>query len=769
VKVGESTGRSVLWGLMICWCCISLLHAEVSLLRVSVEPGQPNTWTSVNLEVLNSENKAAKVRLELVLGELESGVNSIFWESEVPAQTRWSRSLPILIPSQKETKDVSNKKLKKMTQRGFGVEVKLMVDGALKKRDSVMGTYFSENPLFAISPPKSQNSWAQSDPRNLLFHNSEFEASMNLPYLGQANKIRAKMNSGSELTFGECSKKTVIWQNLKDFESAELKVLMDWVEGGGLLIFNSSEVKDLFIHKLLGIKSGKTALFFPQWEGVKGELTTGTTHIFSKDWRPIKDDVGLVLGAECKKGLGKIVVLNVNWNTLQKMNPKWALDIFVQWLPQKLVGLLQYGEGASKTTQQLALLSGRTIWSKNKVIIFLFSLLILAVVLPISPPFNKLREWRWGIWMSLVLIWTVLGVIFHLLSVDQSTRLTSTRWTMRNGQSSWMQEWGIASIVSGERRRFPLGVEDGVNWYPYGQDIHVETFMSNRGLEWSNFSLAPQLDQKVQWEKITKVPSRQSEEVPRITIGKDWELHTPKNWADETVLLVMGRQLWTMNAGGSAKLDQENNPPFESLKFVDRELIEAFLRNEDNSFNPYERVWLFRSRQIIEHPFALPEDVKVSGKTIECWVIEPEITSSALTIFAGTEDWSFIRSNEVKREDRIFDGVHFKPGLRNVDLKLGLPHWVQKLNVSSLTLRFREKIKSMDWKISYTNAKGQDKNLSCNDESVSVPMEAWLANQSVHLKIKARAVPNPQELKSVESEAQTLRLLGLEIKGDHRD
>ena len=771
-------------GLLIWFLTLSASFAEVTLRRASIEAGLPGEWTHFNLALKNDGPQPKEVRLELVAGELDSGLSSVFWQFSMPARSEWDRSFPFLIPEQKlptvakdgaldkassssKASPKTNALQKTQNNNVFKINVKFYVDGSIKKLDEVLGNYLKEPVLHSLQENANlSKTFAPTDPRSTLALNHEL-APIKFKYLGQNSRLRFQglaPSASKILTASDLAPQSILAMNIRHFSSAETLVLKNWIEAGGLAILNSSKVQETPFHRLLEFAPSREALFFPHFEKSKSTPIPGVQHLFSKAWQGVNDESGLCLGAVRNLGLGKILVLNVNLADLQKINEKWTVDLLHRSCPEKLKPLMNYGDGEKATLQQLSKLSGRTVWSKTMVVGFLFSLVGATLLLSTLPYFKSRREARWALWMSMVIAWTGMGLVIHLLSLDLSTKLTSLTWNLKSPEGDWNQEWGVASLVSGEKRRFPLGFQREVNWYPMGLGVHHDKELSPQGLDWSNFSLTPQIEQKIKWHGDFKALAKQ--EAPQLKVGEKWELSTPKTWKGETLLCVIGRRSWLVNGGTQQQL------AFEKLAglhdFPESSLVQSFLSSEKDCFNPHERAWLFRPIPQASQPFSVPKDVVTLGKTMECWKLQPQIQAFSLTLPAGTEAWTFNRGGEKRREDASFDGLQFR-AVHGCEIQMELPPWAKSLKVSKLTLQFSEKIDPSLWKMSYLNQARQEKNIPLVAKNAQLPQEAWLKDGYVVISIKSKSGTSLVGRKEMEPEIQSLPLLGLEITGEQRD
>ena len=771
-------------GLLIWFLLLSVSFAEVTLRRASVESGLPGEWTRFNVSIKNDGAQPKELRLELVAGELDSGLSSVFWQFSMPAMSEWDRSFPFLIPEQKiptvakdgtsgkasaspKASPKNNALQKTQNNNIFKVNVKFYVDGSIKKLDDVLGNYLKEPVLDCLGEnARLSRSFSATDPRSTLTLNHELGA-IKFKYLGQNSKLRVRNLASSTaklLTAADLKSESIIAMDVRPLSSAETLVLNNWIAAGGMAILNSSNVHQTTFHRLLEFTPTREALFYPHLEKSKSTAIPGVQHLFSRDWQAVNDDSGICLGAVRNLGLGKVLVLNVDLTELQKINEKWTVDLLHSSCPEKLKGLMNYGDGDKATLQQLSKLSGRNVWSKTMVIGFLFSLVTTTYLLSYIPYFKSRREARWALWMSMVIVWTITGLVIHLLSVDTSTKLTSLTWNLKSAEGDWNQEWGVASLVSGEKRRFPLGFQREVNWNPMGQGVHHDKELSPQGMNWSNFSLAPQIEQKIKWNGVFKISEKQ--EYPKLNVGEKWELSTPITWKGENLLCVIGRRSWLVNGGSAQQL------AFEKLDgirdFPESSLIQSFLSSEKDCFNPHERAWLFRLIPQASQPFVVPKDVVILGKTMECWKLQPQLKASSITLPAGTEAWSFIRAHEARREDASFNGLQFR-NFQACEIQMELPPWAKSLKVSKLTLQFSEKIDPSLWKMSYLNQARQEKNIPLVAKNAQLPQEAWLKDGYVVISIRSKSGTSLVGRKEMEPEIQSLPLLGLEITGDQRD
>ena len=760
------------------------IMAEIKLKSTSIEMASPDSWTTLHVNLENREDTDVDVELSVVSGQLDSAISGARWPVTLPAQSRYAKELPLYIPAPKSSPSSKssrphkkNKHQVNTPQRSFQAEVQLLRNGAIIAKDSVMGS-FSKTKMINGLVIRNPTSKAEKSKTPMDSWPSPNLSSAELKIMGENHRIKMKnwpSLSIQPLNASVLHGQSIVWmEELKSLNPSQFTTLQQWILGGGLLILDATRPEPHFLQQLWGYKPIHSRVGQLEFSNTKTSPLWGYAHDYDPSWSMLQDQNLIPFGAQKNMGLGRVIILEFPWADVVSNQPKLATSLMQSWLPESLDSIVEGGNGQNEALMTLKQRTGQKVWGKMTVIMFLGSLLICAMALSFVGPFRKQAEMRWGLWMGLVFLWTGTGLVIYLLNSDQSTRSSSMAYQLKSPNSPWAQEWGMASIISGEKRRFPLSFDDRSSW-----NVHQPTswvaLMNGMGLQWSDFSLMPQIEKNFVWKKSMTVPLQTQ---LKLNIGKHWSIFIPKSWNDFDGFLVMGRRYWKLSGAGEHRLELSSAQSMQTGKDMNSFPLSVFqadssasssdsFRAETSDFNLLHQVFLVRQKSATAPYWNLPQDVIQHNDTLEFWRLTPEVEpSSDLILPAGVEDWSFTRTGETRRSFRGFDGIHL-PVPSTLDMTLGWPTWLKGHEASpkKLSLCFSESMNPMDWKVTYLQD-GKDVNLTLKGQEVNVPIKAW-QEQKLQLTIKSRMRASGVGTSGMgTSTTKVFPLLGLKWQGE---
>lgn len=761
------------------------LQAEVKLNRISVETSEANDWSSVHFELENRGADDQEVVLKLIMGDVESGVSSVDWSFLVPSRSKYARSLPIFIPVKEQASRSSQRgqsksgppksglsSLRRRSQvRSFKAEAQLLLNGALIQRESMVGALAKQKFLKSTQWKKLDGYLSFEDPRAL--YTTEQIQGLELRLGGQNMSIKSSSKRGAStgpMTSQDLADQRAVWLSERAFEDSEVAFaqtlsLNRWLRSGGLLILEATEERETTLAAFYGYRPTGPQVAELQFRGQKFGPFFGTRHGFDDSWQILKDEAGISYGATKVQGLGRLVVLNLPWKELVGGSKLWAEDALSRWLPEHLNDIVTMGNGSKEAKALMRSQTGKDVWGKNQVAVFLASLLILAFVVSKLSYFKERSEWRWAMWMALVVVWTAAGLTVYLLSVDLKTKANAVHFVMKSPDGPEVQQWGSVMVISGEKRRFDLEFEAQTHWYrELGKTFQLA--IDAQHWLWKDFSLAPQVEESFHFSKLG---SEAHDVTIDLSVGKQWHLSLPSSWKGESYLVV-GRQYWILKNGGKHELKFSEAKSFHSIDDESDDLCLNVFKSDENRLNLRHNVWLLRSGQGQTSDWNWPEDIELQTRQIEMWKVHPHVKKGeAFQLPAGTCEWSFVRAGKERSDSRAFNGHHLDLA-GSMEMMIRWPSWLRdrEIDVKSMDMVFAEPVSSMTYKMARINSRGKEKNIALKGRSIRSPLDdkkALERGELLHFKVSPRSSRRTPTTPDVERGNQHFPFLGIKIEG----
>lgn len=724
-----------------------LLHSEVRLKGVSMEPGAPGQWTVARVRVQNSGKEHKELELKWTLGSIESSVSEQSLKFFLQAESVRMVWVPMWIPEDiLDKNDKSNTNNKK--KRNFiEMAVQLFESGAMKSRETALGTMEEDDLMRGMNLGRNRDKVHMYDP---LGDMKPTEGAV-LPEViswGKNRwtyKQRADEIQGYSYLYPDLlDRKSIFWIQKGYDQVHGIWEVLNWVERGGLLVIDPMDQSELGpLAQVLGIEIGAEvwdALKKVEWK-LEGDRPLSGREIFtSSDWERLEAERGIQVASVRKWGLGKIAMLGYRWNALVGSDRERAKSILEDLHPKSFANEFESNLWNKDTQNSLVMKHGNTIWSRDTVMMYLGSLMLFSIILWVVPFFRQRKELRWGLWTIGMLGWTGGGLAVFLNKTSAGAKFSSEIISYGKSGGHTEKVVGYSVFYSESLRRFPVDFKQGLD------AIRETPVKSNsmqkieNGLRFEDFSLQPMRINMLKWGKNVSL------QLPQVKLswGNDLLLSFPKNLHGKKIALVMGRKIWEVKASETTRLKLSDGRNIVAQADASVLMKTAYRLSVQGSKKKgslgNDRNWLLYEADEVS-PFDFPNDISKHETHVRVLSVQPEYAPGSFELAAGMSEWTFRRGKGVKSwktNDLGFDGLNFVEENVNMSLswRFELPSEIKpRVKAKQLMLKFAKAPENVAPNMVYALVKGKRQKLTVNDGKANLPVDA-LQDGAVEIEIQ---------------------------------
>jgi len=750
----------------------SQVQAEVKLKGVSLEPSVPGDWTVARVRIENSGDRAEKVELKWTMGSVEASVFEQNTAFEMPSRSVRVVWAPLWVPSDilKEAPKNNNSK-----QRDFiNLSVQLFQNGALKSRETALGIMEGVDVMRGMNIGRNRDELNVYDPLAAL-KPSEGAVTAEALSWGK-NRWDFKLRSDELQGFGYLypdilERKAIIWLE-KGFDSTKgLWRLLNWVERGGLLIIDPMRATELGpIATMLEIEPGEStwsAIEMKEWLMDGSQVLLGRDMHASSDWKKVLSDDGVTLASTRKWGLGSIVMLHYRWNGLIGKERERAKKVLESLMPQTLANGFEANKWNDSAQHSLVMRHGNSIWSREAVMSYLGSLMLVSLLLWSVPFFKDRRELRWSLWTMAMFAWAGAGLVVYLSKTSAGAKFSSEIISLGKSGGSTEKIHAYSAFYSESQRRFSLGFRDGMDVNRLTGTKSTSMSREILALSIKDFSLQPMRINLLKWNQSQQIALPEVELVWSDTL----RLTCPASLDGKEVALVVGRRIWEFKAQVQMSLALEQGVLLTQQSDTSALYQTAYRLSTQSSDKKGSlssgHYWLIWKEQR-ESPFDFPNDIERDEQWVSVLILEPSYQSGPFQLSPGMSEWSFRRGKGVrtwKTGDIGFDGLDFANESINMNLgwRFELPEGLrERLNVDGIRLKLKALPEGVKQNGIYLIDQDKRSRLTINGDSITIPKESLQAG-AIEIEVQP---PMPKiGVSNMTSEAWKPWIEGIEIKG----
>lgn len=753
-----------IWYWFLCFLCFfSQAYTEIKLERFVVEPGSRGGFAIGQYSIKNSESKHIKVQIEVQIGKLSEGIDQQIFEVNIPAKSIKKGVVKILIPEKFEKKETKSREITKSNKRAL--KPKRRMRNSMKDRRLEFNVLLKQGTrvinrevFYSILLPDNHIQILHSQNINKRENKGILRLKQNdaIPWRKEYLKLNNSISVETKVlgkypdpkihySAWELGRSQIISLENEPTDLFELNALLEWCSKGKLLILQPFlEDRGLF-NVLLSFNKGDAYFHKVQEKGFKinKKFLSGVEYYVGKDWETFYDEKGVPLYHQRKWGLGHIVLFNYSLSDLFSEDDGFT-EFIETCYPVELNYDLNHTLYSQNTQRWLSKNNGFQVAGKNAVMFFILSFAILALIVVFSPKRILKLELKWSLWVSFILIWTIVAYFLMKGQNTQGLNVINKQIKLRNGDdhTQYGKVFGDISFVSTEKRSLKVSFDHDVDWKLYLNKVFNRSFVNTFDKSiWQNLTLKPGDEVRFSYSS----PINDKGESLSCVIGSTIKLKTNAEWGETPSALIIGRRVWSFSKHGNVSLNLKEGVHLKEFIYADHWLsdLAAMSRYKVGSFKR-EKAWLVlykHSKAIL--PFSLSDDLPISHDSLDIYSVQVKIEGvDKIQLNEGMADVYFNSGrmkNNLKATSTIFDGLVFKPSqlMNEQSVVFKLPEYAKNMKINKATLFYDFSSPGKDIEIVATVQGKRSKLISQLKGSLQIGEGDIVENQVV-VKIKSK-------------------------------